>query len=229
VVTLPQSVLDPVGLREGDRVILEAVPPLMITKEGESMRATQQLEMEVDLLSKKKTAIESDLRYKQEQINSNMPCDSDMADSSVATLIMFGLARDRDRLDVQLAERRIQLYDILGDNGTDHFQMVENSAEVAKPARTQQAHLPVVSAADFWAAPAKFSSRPGIARILELLKEVGANSSSTAAKRDWLDSEVIDKVEGVKNHSAVSFALIKLKQLGIIDYAGKPIHSVWLT
>jgi antitoxin component of MazEF toxin-antitoxin module len=114
VVSLPQSVLEPVGLKEGDRVILEAAPPrrLILTKEGMTMTSTQHLEMEIDLLERKKTAIESDLSYKQYQHNSNMPCDEGMSDNDVAILVMSALIRDRDRLDVEIAEKRIQLYEI---------------------------------------------------------------------------------------------------------------------
>lgn len=116
VVSLPQSVLKPVGLREGDRVVVEAAPPrrLVITKEGKTMTSTQHLEMEIDLLEKKKKAVESDLRYKEYQHNGNMPCDEGMSDSDVAILIMSSLARDRDRLDVEIAEKRLQLYEIQG-------------------------------------------------------------------------------------------------------------------
>ncbi len=114
VVSLPQSVLEPVDLKEGDRVILESAPPrrLIITKEGRTMTSTQHLEMEIDLLEKKKTAIQSDLRYKEYQHNSNMPCDQGMSDKDVAALIMYELVRDRDRLNVELAEKRIQLYEL---------------------------------------------------------------------------------------------------------------------
>jgi len=114
VVSLPQSVLEPVGLREGDRVVLEAAPPrrLILTKEGVSMTSTQRLEMDIDLLEKKKTAIESDLRYKERQYNSDMPCDEGMSDNDVAILVMSALVRDRDQFDVEIAEKRIQLYEL---------------------------------------------------------------------------------------------------------------------
>ena len=116
VVSLPQSVLEPVGLREGDRVVVEAAPPrrLHITKEGNTMTSAQHLEMEIDLLEKKKTAIQSDLNYKERQYNSNMPCEEGMSDNDVATLIMSSLVRDRDRFDVEIAEKRVELYEVQG-------------------------------------------------------------------------------------------------------------------
>src|SRR5271165_6103949 len=104
VVSLPQSVLEPVGIKEGDRVVVEAEPPrrLLITKEGNVMTSTQHLEMEIDLLEKRKTALESDLSYKERQYNSSMPCDEGMSDNDVAILVMMSLVRDRDRLSVEI-------------------------------------------------------------------------------------------------------------------------------
>jgi antitoxin component of MazEF toxin-antitoxin module len=116
VVSLPQSVLEPVGLAEGDRVVVEAAPPrrLVITKEGKTMTSTQHLEMEIDLLDAKKKAMESDLRYKERQHNGNMPRDEGMRDNDVAILMMLELVRDRDRLDVEIKEKRMQLYNVQG-------------------------------------------------------------------------------------------------------------------
>jgi antitoxin component of MazEF toxin-antitoxin module len=116
VVSLPASVLEPVGIKPGDRVIVEAAPPrrLILTKEGEIMTSTQRLEFEIDLLERKKRAIESDIRYKARQHNDSMPTEEGMEDSSVAMLVLTGLERDRDRLDVEIAEKKLELYDLQG-------------------------------------------------------------------------------------------------------------------
>jgi antitoxin component of MazEF toxin-antitoxin module len=116
VVSLPQSVLTPVGINAGDRVIVEAAPPrrLIISKEGKTMTSAQRLELEIDLLEKKKTALDSDLRCKERQYNGNMPSDQAMEDDDVAILIMMGLVRDRDQVDVEIAEKKLELYDIQG-------------------------------------------------------------------------------------------------------------------
>ena len=74
------------------------------------MTSTQCLEMEIDLLEKKKKATESDLRYKARQYNGNMPCEDGMSDNDVAFLILMSIERDRDRLDVEIAEKRLELY-----------------------------------------------------------------------------------------------------------------------
>ena len=121
VVSLPASVLEPVGIKPGDRVIVEAAPPrrLILTKEGKTMTSTQRLELEIELLEKKKQALDSDLRYKVRQRNSSMPTEEGMADESVAVLILSELERDRDRLDTEIAERKLELYDLQGVAGAE--------------------------------------------------------------------------------------------------------------
>jgi len=116
VVSLPSSVLEPVGLKPGDRVIVEAAPPrrLILTKEGPTMTSTQRLELELELLEKKKQALDSDLHYKSQQYNSSMPTEDGMDDASVAMLILSELERDRDRLDTEVAEKKLELYDLQG-------------------------------------------------------------------------------------------------------------------
>lgn len=79
------------------------------------MTTTQRLELEIDLLEKRKKALSSNLQYKERQYNSSMPCDEGMSDDSVAILIMSELVRDRDKLDVEIAEKKLELYDIQGD------------------------------------------------------------------------------------------------------------------
>jgi antitoxin component of MazEF toxin-antitoxin module len=140
VISLPQSVLEPVGLKAGDRVIVEAAPPrrLIITKEGASMSSTQRLELEVDLLEKKKTAINSDLKYKERQYNSSMPVDEGMSDSSVAVLTMSSLVCDRDRLTAEIAEKKLELYDLLGGDERESRPGEPESDLETPPARAAQ-------------------------------------------------------------------------------------------
>lgn len=79
-------------------------------------------------------------------------------------------------------------------------------------------------------APPPFTSKlPAIPHILRLLDEKGARSKSEGVERKWLDEQLINKVDGVKTHEAVSFGLIKLRETGQIEYEGKPIRKVWLT
>ena len=134
VVSLPQSVLEPVGFKEGDRVVVEAAPPrrLIVTKEGVAMTSTEHLDMEIDLLEKKKKAIESDLRYKEHQYNKNIPCEPGLEESDTAFAILMELVRDRDKLDVEIAEKRIELYNLQGGEVSPGGEMGALSVQPAE-------------------------------------------------------------------------------------------------
>lgn len=114
VVSLPASVREPASIEPGDRVVVEAAPPrrLIITKEGKTMTSSERLERDIDLLEKKKQAVESDIRYKERQYNDSMPTEQGMEDPGVAHLVLSGLQRDRDQLDVEIAEKKLALYDL---------------------------------------------------------------------------------------------------------------------
>lgn len=114
VATIPQEILSGAGLQTGDRVLVEAAPPkrILITKEGPIMQSSQRLQLEIDLLEKRLAAIQSDLQYKERQYNSNMACDEGMSDPDVAILVMTGIGRDRDQLAVEIAQKRLQLFDL---------------------------------------------------------------------------------------------------------------------
>ena len=83
------------------------------------MQSTARLELDIDVLEKRRQALESDLTYKGRQCESNMPCDDGMSDPDVALLLMSGLARDRDRLDFEIAQKKVELYDLLGVPSND--------------------------------------------------------------------------------------------------------------
>lgn len=70
---------------------------------------------------------------------------------------------------------------------------------------------------------------PAKPHILRLLADKGAHSRESSVERNWLDDQLIGKVDGVKTGAAVSFGLIDLKAEGKIAYEGKnPIKKVWL-
>jgi antitoxin component of MazEF toxin-antitoxin module len=114
VISLPQSVLEPIGLKPGDRVIVEAAPPrrLIVTKEGATMTSTQRMEMEIALLEKQVLANTLDFDYKKEQYNRSMPSDPGMEDNDFGWMILMELQRDRAQLEVTIAKKRLELYDI---------------------------------------------------------------------------------------------------------------------
>ena len=94
------------------------------------MQSTERLELEIDLIKKKRGALDSDLTYKGRQYSDNMPCDGDMADPDMAILMMSSIVRDRDRLDVEIAEKKLELYDLQAGKTADQ---VDGSPEPETP------------------------------------------------------------------------------------------------
>ncbi len=77
------------------------------------MTSTERLELEINLLERKRQAVESNQAYKLEQYNSSFFTEEGMSDD-VFPLVMKELNRDRDQLDVEIAEKRLALYDLQG-------------------------------------------------------------------------------------------------------------------
>ena len=137
VVTLPKPILDPIGLRPGDRVLVEAAPPrrIVITKEGATMQSTARLELEIDLLEKRRQALESDLAYKKRQYDDSMPCEEGMSDPDVAVLMLFSVARDGDRIDSEIAQKKLEMYDLQGGEVSINEKDVPPPPQPAEKAR----------------------------------------------------------------------------------------------
>jgi hypothetical protein len=69
--------------------------------------------------------------------------------------------------------------------------------------------------------------------ILGLLQEKQAYSEQRGVDRGWLNEQLINKVKGVKNHTAISWGIIELAKKGEVDHEGgrksrRPIGKVWL-
>jgi antitoxin component of MazEF toxin-antitoxin module len=111
VVSLPTSILEESGIKTGDRVLVEAAPPrrIIITKEGKTMASTERIELEIDILEKKLRAFDSHQDYILEMYNNNYYSDND-----AFAVEMKELNRDRDQLTVEVAEKKLALYDLLG-------------------------------------------------------------------------------------------------------------------
>ena len=214
VVSLPQSVLEPVGLKEGDRVIVEAAPPrrLVITKEGKTMTSTQHLEMEIDLLEKRKKATESDLRYKGRQYNGNMPCEPGMDDNDVAYLMLMSIERDRDLLDVQIAEKRLELYNIqAGDVPEAAIASMPNEQEsTATQSIPQPSRMKIERA---------WYHVPGTTGPGEFLAVANAKGSCSLRRFDGGDGTALPREPNRHGDYRVSFAAeIKQAMLLTVDH-----------
>jgi antitoxin component of MazEF toxin-antitoxin module len=116
VVTLTQDILNEVQLKEGDRVLLEPVPPrrIIISKEEKNMPTTHRIELELELLMNKKVAITSEMEFLISQHNLNMPVEAGAGDDHVVELTLKQLKRDRDRLEVEISEKKLSLFDAQG-------------------------------------------------------------------------------------------------------------------
>ena len=116
VVTLTQAVLAKVQLEEGDRVMIEAVPPkrIIISREEEPMSNTQRTELELEVLKGRKAALDSQLEFVVAQNNLNMPLQEGLDDSSIVELTIRQITHDRDKVTVELAQKRLEFFDLQG-------------------------------------------------------------------------------------------------------------------
>ncbi len=116
VVTLTQGILEQVSMSEGDRVLIEALPPkrILVSKEEPKMTNTKRLELEIESLEAQRKVVESDIEYKVRQHNTGMACEPGIDDDSIMSLAMGQLALDRDKLSAEIAKRRLELFDLQG-------------------------------------------------------------------------------------------------------------------
>src|SRR5260370_28962810 len=115
VVTRPQSLLEGVPLGEGDKVLIESLPPrkMMITKEGEQMPNTRRAELELEALEKRKAAMDCEADCACVQWN-NSDYD-DIPDNELDFRVyMSVLNRNRAKLEAEIAEKRLALFDLQG-------------------------------------------------------------------------------------------------------------------
>lgn len=115
VVTLSQGVLEQVPLDEGDRVLIEALPPrrILISKEAPNMangQSTRRLELEIKILESKRDSFDSQVSAEVAEYNVNGSTgDSDYLDARVKYL-----NAERDKVAVELAEKELALFDLQG-------------------------------------------------------------------------------------------------------------------
>jgi hypothetical protein len=111
VVTLTQAILNAVELKEGDRLVLEAVPPrrVIITKEVEPVANSKRVELEIQILEAKRAALAKGFTYLVE--DNKLSC---ALDNGILTAELALVERDQADLDIQLAEKRLELFDLQG-------------------------------------------------------------------------------------------------------------------
>jgi len=111
VVTLTQSVLEEVQLTEGDRVLIEALPPrrILISKEVPNVPSTRRIELELQVLEAKCESFESQMTYAVADYNLSGSGDSDCLDAQLKYL-----RSERDKVAVVIAEKKLELFEVQG-------------------------------------------------------------------------------------------------------------------
>ncbi len=115
VVTIPQSFLNEIKLTEGDKVLIESMPPrkMLVTQETEQMPNTKRAELEIDALEKRKAALDSEANCACEQWSHSDYQDIPDNEADFAVYMAL-LNRDRSRLDAEIAEKKLALFDLQG-------------------------------------------------------------------------------------------------------------------
>jgi bifunctional DNA-binding transcriptional regulator/antitoxin component of YhaV-PrlF toxin-antitoxin module len=131
VVTIPQPVLDDVQIDEGDRVLLESFPPdrIFIIKEHKKMPSARRAELELEVLESRKNLLESEMSYMVTQKNTNVPCDPGMGDPDVVALRLQELQKSRDQVALEIAEKRLQIFELEGGANPEDPDRVRSATE----------------------------------------------------------------------------------------------------
>jgi antitoxin component of MazEF toxin-antitoxin module len=117
VISIPQTILAEMQISEGDRVLIEALPPnrLVITKEALNMANNgRRAELELEVLMARKRALELDTESKCWQHNNNMELDMRLVEESVFALTMMERNRETADLDVEVAKKRLEIFELQG-------------------------------------------------------------------------------------------------------------------
>lgn len=111
VVTLTQGLIEEVPLAEGDRVILESLPPkrILISKEEKNVPNTRRVELELDVLNAQRESFGSQISHAVARHNNH----SEIDDDDLEVMIKYWKS-ERDKVDVAIAEKKLQLFDLQG-------------------------------------------------------------------------------------------------------------------
>ena len=116
VVTLTQAILSALDLTDGDRLLLEALPPnrVIITKEVEMVANSRRAELELQVLERKRDALCKHMEFIHEGRSLNLPVEPGFEDDDIFKLTYFEQARDKANLEVEIAQKQLELFDLQG-------------------------------------------------------------------------------------------------------------------
>jgi antitoxin component of MazEF toxin-antitoxin module len=111
VVTLTQGVLEQVLLAEGDRVLIEALPPrrILISKEEMIVPNTRRIELELQVLQARSESFSSQISHAVAEHNNHGSIDSD----DLEVMIKYWES-ERDKVAVTIAEKNLELFELQG-------------------------------------------------------------------------------------------------------------------
>ena len=116
VVSIPQTILAEMELIEGDRVLVQATSPsrLVITKETSAMPNSQRVELELAVLEARVDALNAESESLVWQHNNGMELNLALTDQSAFTLTMIEQTRKSAELQVEIARKRLELFEVKG-------------------------------------------------------------------------------------------------------------------
>ena len=120
VVTLTRPIAEETGIREGDPLLLETVSNgrILIRKEITPMSPTQRLELELQILKERKGSLDAESDLALWEYSSCMPtAHSGIDDPTVMEGTTRHLRWEVAKLDVAIAEKRLELFECGGDIG----------------------------------------------------------------------------------------------------------------
>ena len=116
VVTLTQAILNTLEMQDGDRLLLEAIPPhrVMITKEVETMPSSRKAELELQVLERKQAGARQQIHFIQEQMRLHMPLDLAYDNPDIVSLTITQKETEIIALEVEIAQKQLELFDLQG-------------------------------------------------------------------------------------------------------------------
>ena len=117
VVTLTKPVLDEIGVKEGDALLLDTIGNgrLIIGKEAPMTIVVEKVARELDILIKKRAALEAETDYIVFQHNNSMPtAHPGVEDDQIMEGTMKAHRWENAKLDTAVAEKRLELLEVGG-------------------------------------------------------------------------------------------------------------------